>query len=156
MADLDVIFKDIVERLLTSKTTYYDGTSECLVDKIFKKNDNETIEEYISRKTPEEILAKMIEYNHFAKYRHSYSIYIENLFNDAYKLEQRMHYDKTSKEIAAIKEHIQNTADIVNLFTDIDKNRTNLEEQNKQVNNRLDKLEASINQILSLLQKIDF
>ena len=57
------------------------------------------------------------------------------------------------KEIATIKDSQQTTADIVNLFTDIDKNRTNTDEEIKKVNNRLDKLEASIGQILSLLQK---
>ena len=40
----------------------------------------------------------------------------------------------------------KNTTDIINLFTDIEKNRANTD-------NRIDKLEQKIEQILNMLQK---
>ena len=69
------------------------------------------------------------------------------------KLESINNTNNMTKELAAIKDQLQTTNDIVNLFTDIDKNRTNLEEQVNQVNKRLDKLETNMDQILKLLQK---
>ena len=79
--------------------------------------------------------------------------FVDDMNKKIREIKHAINSEKLVEDVAAIKEHIQNTADIVNLFTDIDKNRTNLEEQNKQINNRLDKLESTINQLVNMLQK---
>ena len=76
------------------------------------------------------------------------------------EIKHKVEFNILKKEVANVGNTLQNTADVVNLFTDIEKNRTGLEEQIGKVNNRLDSLEhkignieANINKILGLLQK---
>lgn len=66
---------------------------------------------------------------------------------------QLRHEAKLDKEIAFIKDNLQNTADVINLFTDIEKNRTNTDNRMDKLEQKMDKLESSINQILNMLQK---
>ena len=57
------------------------------------------------------------------------------------------------KEIATIKDQVQNTTDIVNLFTDIDKHRTNTDDRIEKLEKEIYSLKESMDQILNLLQK---
>ena len=114
----------------------------------FWKEVNETDEDYLNKRTFDE-LVHFILLSQSRDYDKCWRPVLKNLYRRA----TFMKTDVLNKKIDKVQNSIHTTEDVINLFTDIDKNRINQEEHNNKVNSRLDKLETSIEQILVLLQK---
>lgn len=130
----------------------------------FNLDDFDVVKECIQNKTVDEIMDMLNKMSELHNWQNNVDDWVfDNVFTEINKLNElqerinnKSSADSIEKEIVVIKDNVNNTNDVVKLLTDADKNKTSLEEQNKEINNRLDKLETSISHILKLLQKVDF
>ena len=137
---------------------YYDKVGiEKLVNFTGTTKDYPVIIKFMESKTIDElidIVEKLSKQHKWAeKCNHNRIIDVINSINKINKIRNKTNKTEIEKDIAIIKDNVQNTTDVVNLFTDIDKNRTSTDDRIDKLEKEIYSLKESMNQILNLLQK---